>query len=203
MPAMRKANRTKLLDRSYNTRDAQLFVIATEGAKTETNYFKIFSDSRIKIEILATGEASDSAPQHVMERLNKFAHKYDLGEADTLWLVLDVDRWGSKNLSSVCRQAKQKKYCLAISNHCFEAWLYLHLNALNPNDTTCQHFKTRLRSMLGTYNSNNLDVAPFVEHIQDAVQRAKQLHPNTNQNWTPTPGSHVYRVVEMLLKATM
>ncbi|MDV3001863.1 MAG: hypothetical protein N5P05_003469 [Chroococcopsis gigantea SAG 12.99] len=35
MSPMGKANRTKLLDRSYNNRDAQLFVIATEGAKTE------------------------------------------------------------------------------------------------------------------------------------------------------------------------
>lgn len=200
---MRKANRTKLLDRSYNTRDAQLFIIATEGVKTEKSYFKIFSNSRIKIEIIATGAANDSAPQHVIERLNEFAQKYDLGKEDTLCLVLDVDRWGERNLSSVCRQAKQKKYCLAISNPCFEAWLCLHLDNLNPNDTTCQHFKTRLQSMLGSYNSSNIDVSHFVEHIQDAVQRAKQLHPNTNQNWTPTPGSHVYRVVEMLLKATI
>lgn len=198
---MRKAGRTKLLDRSYNTRDAQLFIVATEGAKTEKSYFKIFYNSRIRIEVLSTGEANDSAPQHVIERLNEFAQKYDLGEEDTLWLVLDVDRWGSKNLSSVCRQAKQKKYRLAISNPCFEAWLCLHLNDLDPNDKTCQDFKTRLQSILGSYNSSNIDVAPFKNRIQDAVQRAKQLHPNANQNWTPSPGSHVYRVVEMILKA--
>jgi len=152
---MRKAQRTKLLDRSYNTRDAQLFIIATEGAKTEESYFRIFQDSRIKIEVLPTGMANDSAPQHVIDRLNEFSQKYDLGEND-----------------------------------------------LDPSDTTCKDFKTRLRTILGSYNSSNLDISPFLEHIQAAIQRAKQLHPNANQNWPPTPGSHVYRVVEMLLKAT-
>lgn len=198
---MRKARRTKLLDRSYNMRDAQLFIIAAEGAKTEKSYFEIFYDSRIRIEVLSTGEANDSAPQYVIERLNEFAQKYDLGKEDTLCLVLDVDRWGARNLSSVCRQAKQKKYRLAISNPCFEAWLCLHFSDLDPNDKTCQDFKARLRSILGSYNSSNIDIALFKDYIQDAVRRAKQLHPNANQNWTPSPGSHVYRVVEMILKA--
>ena len=199
---MGKARRTKLIDRSYNIRDAQLFIIATEGAKTEKSYFNIFHDSRIKIEVLATGEANDSAPQHVIERLNEFTHKYDLGEEDTLCLVLDVDRWGAKNLSPVCREATQKNYCLAISNPCFEVWLCLHLDDLDPNDKTCKDFKTRLQSILGSYNSSNIDVAPFVKHIEDAVRRAKQLHPDPNENWPLTPGSHIHRVVEMILKAT-
>jgi hypothetical protein len=37
--------------------------------------------------------------------------------------------------------------------------------------------------------------------MQIAIQRAKKLHSNANQNWTPTPGSYVYRLVEMLLTA--
>jgi RloB-like protein len=198
---MQKSNRTKLLDRSYNIRDAQLFIIATEGAKTEKSYFEIFRNSRIKIEVLATGAKNDSAPHHVIERLNEFSEKYDFGEKDSLWLVLDVDNWGNKNLSTVCRQAKQKKYRLAISNPCFEVWLCLHLIDLDPTDTTCQDFKTRLRSILGSYNSSNLDASPFLEHIQAAIERAKKLHPNANQNWPLTPGSHVYRVIEMLFIA--
>ncbi|HBB31922.1 MAG TPA: hypothetical protein DDZ80_05015 [Cyanobacteria bacterium UBA8803] len=118
---MSRANRTKLLDRSYNKRDAQLFIIATEGVKTEKRYF--------------------------------------------------------------------------------EVWLCLHLDDLDPKDTNSQDFKRRLQSILGGYNSSNLDVTPFVENIQDAIRRAKQLHPNANQHWPPNPGSHVYRVVNMLLKA--
>ncbi|WP_199314156.1 hypothetical protein [Planktothrix sp. FACHB-1365] len=54
---MGKINRTKLLDRKYNNRDARLFIIATEGRDTEKQYFQgMFHDSRIKIEVLSTGE---------------------------------------------------------------------------------------------------------------------------------------------------
>lgn len=198
---MSKPSRTKLLDRNYNVRDAQLFIIATEGAKTEKIYFDIFHNSRIKVEIVATGEANDSAPQHVIKRLDEFAQKYDFGSEDSLWLVLDVDRWGDKTLSAVCRQAKQKGYQLAISNPCFETWLCLHFGDLEPNDRTCKDFKQRLRLVLGHYNSGNPDTTLFVEYIPDAIQKAKQMHPNANQYWPKTIGSHVYRVVEMIVNA--
>lgn len=202
MSAMKKTNRTKLLNRSYNTRDAQLFIIATEGAKTEKCYFEIFRNSRIKIEVLPTPKDNKSAPQYVIARLDDFAQQYDLRGKDTLWLVFDVDRWDFKNLSSVCRQAKQKKYGLAISNPCFEVWLCLHLlNNLNPNDISSNDFKVRLRSILGSYNKGKLDTTPYENKISDAIQRAKLLHPNPQHNWPPTPGTHVYRVVEMILKA--
>jgi predicted PolB exonuclease-like 3'-5' exonuclease len=198
---MKKRNRTKLLDRQYNKRDARLFVIATEGRETEKQYLARFHDSRIKIEILATGDDNKSAPQYVLERLDGFVQKYDLVQDDTLWLMFDVDRWGTKNISAICRQAKQKKYRLAISNPCFEVWLYLHFDALHPDDKNCQDFEARLRKKLGSYNKSNLDTDSFKDFIEEAVQRAKNLHPRHQQNWPPTPGSHVYRVVETLLKA--
>jgi hypothetical protein len=45
-------NRTKLLDRQHDRRDARLFIIATEGAVTEKKYFQMFGNSRIKVEVL-------------------------------------------------------------------------------------------------------------------------------------------------------
>jgi hypothetical protein len=198
---MKKHNRTKLLDRSYNIRDAQLFVIATEGAKTEKCYFNFFKDSRIHIEVIETGEKNDSAPQHVLNRLNDFAQKYDFGEEDQLWLVLDVDRWPKQNLKQVCSESIQKKYRLAISNPCFEVWLWLHLDDLSPNNRTCDDFEKALRSTLGSYNSSNLNRDHFFPYIQDAINRAKMLHPNTQEYWPSTIGSHVYRVVEQICQA--
>ncbi len=198
---MKKHNRTKLLDRQYNKRDARLFVIATEGRKTEKQYFAIFHDSRIKIEILPTGDDNKSAPLYVLERLDGFVQKYDLTKDDTLWLMFDVDSWGEKNISAICRQAKQKDYQLAISNPCFEVWLYLHFDDLHPDDNKSQDFEARLRNKVGSYNKSNLDTNVFKDYIEEAVQRAKNLHPSHQQHWPPKPGTHVYRVVEMLLKA--
>ncbi|BAB75106.1 RloB family protein [Anabaena sp. FACHB-709] len=198
---MRRINRTKLLDRQHDRRDAKLFIVATEGKETEKQYFGMFHSTRIKIEVLATGDDGKSAPQYVLERLNTFKDNYDLNEEDMLWLVLDVDRWGENNLSLVCREAKQKNYYLAISNPCFEIWLYLHFDDLNSQDRTCNDFKTKLRKILGSYNSSNLDLSVYKPNITNATNRAKLLHPNSQQNWPPELGTHVYRLVEIILQS--
>jgi len=117
-----------------------------------------------------------------------------------LWLVLDVDRWGDEKLSLVCREAKQKNYHLAISNPCFEVWLYLHCAELNPEDKTCKQFKASLRKMLGSYNGSNLDLSQYEPHLITAIERAKIPRPDLQQNWPPTIGTHVYRLVELLLQ---
>jgi hypothetical protein len=192
--------RKKLLDRQHDRRDARLFIVATEGKETEKQYFGMFGSSRIKVEVLSTGEDNKSAPNYILERLNIFKDKYDLNDDDMLWLVIDVDRWGDKKLSEVCREAKQKGYHLAVSNPCFEVWLYLHLDDLNAEDRTGGDFEKRIREILGSYNKSNLDLSKYQQTIHDAVNRAKQLHPNPSQNWPPSIGSHVYKLVEILLE---
>ncbi|MEQ8975815.1 MAG: RloB family protein [Coleofasciculus sp. C1-SOL-03] len=198
---MSRINRTKLLDRQPDRRDAKLFIVATEGEVTERQYFGMFHSTKIKVEVLATGDDHKSAPQYVLNRLNDFNEKYDLNDDDMLWLVFDVDRWSPNNLSLVCREAKQKNYHLAISNPCFEVWLCLHFADLDPQDTNCQDFKARLRMLLGSYNSSKLNLSLYEPKIADAVARAKQLHSTATQNWPPTSGTHVYRLVEILLQS--
>jgi len=187
---MGKINRTKLLDRQHDLRDAKLFIIATEDELTEKQYFGIFRSSQIKVEVLATGADGKSAPQYVLNRLVEFKERYDLNEDDMLWLVFDVDRW---DLSLVCREARQKGYHLAVSNPCFEVWLCLHFDDLDPLDRTCKDFKERLRTILGSYNSSNLDLSLYKLNIRNAVNRAKALHSDSQQNWPPIIGSHVYQ----------
>ena len=198
---MGKIKRTKLLDRQQDRRDAKLFIVATEGKETEKQYFRLFNSSRIKVEILATTEDGKSSPEYVLERLDIFKERYDLDEDDMLWLVSDVDRWGPKKLSSVCSQARQKGYNLAISNPCFEVWLTLHFEDINTQDRTCDNFKARLRTILGSYNGSNLDISAYQQNIENAVNRAKNLHQIFRQDWPPTLGTHVYRLVEILLES--
>jgi RloB-like protein len=197
---MGKINRTKLLDRQHDRRDARLFIIATEGAVTEKQYFERFGNSRIKVEVLATGSDNKSAPKYVFDRLNSFKEQFDLHEDDMLWLVIDVDRWNRDGeLSQICREAKQKNYHLAVSNPCFEVWLCLHFGDLDPEDRTCKQFKSSLGKILGSCNS----ISPYAPHLPDAVERAKILHPDPQQNWPPTIGTHVYRLVEILLQLAL
>jgi len=112
-----------------------------------------------------------------------------------------VDRWGARKLSSVCSQARQKGYNLAISNPCFEVWLTLHFEDINSQDRTCDNFKARLRTVLGSYNGSNLDISAYRDNIENAVNRAKNLHQNSQQSWPPTLGTHVYRLVEIVLES--
>jgi hypothetical protein len=196
---MGKINRTKLLDRQHDRRDARLFVIATEGAVTEKKYFEMFGNSRIKVKVLETGSDNKSAPKYVFDRLNLFKEQFDLDRDDMLWLVLDVDRWNKDGeLSQICSEAKQKGYHLAVSNPCFEVWLCLHFGDLDPDDKTCKQFKSSLGKILGSLNSSTLDLSPYEPHFVAAVARAKILHPDPQQNWPPTLGTHVYRLVELL-----
>ncbi|WP_373533800.1 RloB family protein [Microcoleus sp.] len=198
---MAKIKRTKLLDRKQGWREAKLFIVATEGEETEKQYFGMFKSTRIQVEILATPEDGKSSPEYVLKRLDKCKKQYDLNEDDMLWLVSDVDRWRDEKLSEVCRQARQKGYNLAISNPCFEVWLTLHFEDINSEDRTCKNFKARLRTILGSYNGSNLDISAYEPNTKDAVNRAKNLHPSSQHNWPPTLGTHVYRLVEILLKS--
>ncbi len=198
---MAKIKRTKLLDREQDRRDVKLFIVATEGKETEKQYFGMFKSTRIKVEILATTEDGKSSREYVLERLDKFKERYDINEDDMLWLVSDVDRWGDKKLSDVCSQARQRGYYLAISNPCFEVWLTLHFEDINTEDRTCDNFKARLRTILGSYNGSNLNISAYKPNTKDAVNRAKNLHPSSQQDWPPTLGTHVYRLVEILQKS--
>jgi hypothetical protein len=119
---MGRINRTKLLDRQQDRRDARLFVIATEGKETEKQYFNMFNSSRIKVEVLPTGEDGKSAPQYVLDRLDGFREQYDL-DADDM--------------------------------------------------------------------------------IKEAIERAKNLHPDPQEYWPTSIGSHIYRLVELICLITV
>ena len=197
---MRKINRTKLLDRKHDRRSAKLFVIATEGANTEKQYFEMFGNRKVKVEILATGDDNKSAPEYVLERLDKFKDRYDFHEDDEFWLVIDVDRW-KKQLVTVCPQAKQKGYQLAISNPCFEIWLCLHFDDLLQQDRTCKDFEARLRNILGSYNKSNLDISAYAPNVKRAVERSRNLDLNLQESWTSQLGTRVYKLVESILQS--
>ena len=193
-----RIRRTKLLDRTVNVRDATLCVIATEGEHTEKQYFAVFSNRRVRVWTLPTGEDHQSAPHHVLSRLDKFKQEHDLNEEDTLWLMVDVDHRRAGELDPICREAVQKGFGLAISNPCFELWLLLHFAEADASDMRCGAVETRLRTVLGSYNKTNLNMELYHPQMAEAIQRARALDTNPQARWPDFPGTHVYKVVEML-----
>ena len=179
-------------------KDTTLFIIATEGAKTEDQYFTIFRNPKIQVEVI-TAIDNRSAPDYVLGRLDNFYEKYELDVNDELWLMIDVDNWKNRNLANVCQQCLQKGYRLAISNPCFELWLLLHHIIPDYNEATCKQIKRALKDCLGSYNGSRLDLGKYKDHVNNAIQNAKLLDVNSEDRWPQSLGTHVYRVVERIL----
>ena len=205
-----RIQRTGLIDRTVQHRDARIFVIATEGTDTEPTYFRglqeraVIDRSHVHVEVVETPrEGGASAPKHVLGRLDAFASRYRLFEGlDELWLVIDVDRWPAQQLSEVAQVATQKGYELAVSNPCFELWLLLHVADAPAGAQTSAECEAGLRRALGAYRKTSLDLATFARRaaVEAAIGRARTLDPGDGSRWPHETGSHVYRLAERLLR---
>lgn len=120
-------------------RDYSLFAIAAEGTVREPEYFQPFDGiERIKVDIIKPELEEDengwqrgpgSSPSQVLKRVKDYIDKYQLseGNGDSLWCVIDVDRWPQEQIEELhafCNQ-KQNRH-LVISNPCIEIWLLYH-----------------------------------------------------------------------------
>jgi len=187
-------------------RDDRLFIIATEDTHAPARYFEIFKNPRIKVHVLPT-EQGLSAPQHVLERLDKYIREYETKDKiDQFWLMLDTDDWIKpnhiQNFKKVCAEAVKKRFQLAHSNPCFEVWLLLHLTELDASKqfNNADEAISHLKCVLGEYSKRTIDCTRFPpEAARTAVERAKKLDVSPNDRWPQEMGSHVYRIVEKLL----
>jgi hypothetical protein len=194
------SRRKRPLDHSVaHLRDTRLIIIAAEGEKTEKQYFSIFRNRRVQVKVLHT-EDGLSSPKHVFDRLAKYKKAYDVKGDDELWLVIDVDRWTQQMLSDIATGCLQKGFRLAVSNPCFEIWLYLHHGDIAAGSTlTKQQLEQMLKDALGVFNKTNLDLAQYRDRVQEAVDRAVALDTTAGERWPSTVGTHVYRVAQAIL----
>ena len=201
--------------RRTKVRDARLIIIATEGEHTEKQYFQALADeyrnSKIHVEILATTDTK-SAPNHVIERLNKFKQQYSLEANDELWLVIDVDKWEVRLLSEIAKTCIANQYLLAVSNPCFELWLLLHIakwdeysaeqvQALfeNSKDGNRTVLEKELMQRVGEHKKSNLKSELYIPHVELAIEQAKVLDTNPNDRWTQSIGTRVYIIAQSII----
>lgn len=172
-----------------------------EGEKTEEQYFSLFRSTRVRVEILPAGPEGLSAPKQVLERLVKFEDQFDLGGDDEKWLVLDVDRQRGQFLDEVTQVARESGYGLAISNPCFELWLLLHFQDAPLADADCAAMIECLRPHVGGHNKARIKLEPYTPaRMAEAAARARALEGGPDTRWPAPPGTHVFRVVERLLR---
>lgn len=114
-------------------RDYRLFAIACEGTVTEPGYFRPFDGiNRVKVDIIEPDtEETDggSSPRKVLERVQAYIQEHQLSAevGDSLWCVIDVDRWPQEQIEELHTFCEQKEnWHLVISNPCIEIWLLYH-----------------------------------------------------------------------------
>lgn len=175
----------------------RLFIIATEGAKTELCYFRWFSDEHIHIVCPRVNHRS--APSQILRRLNRTLEEYELKDTDEAWIVVDKDQWSDAQLKELYEWSReQTNYHLAVSNPQFEFWLLLHFEngARVTGSSACLR---RLKNHWPDYNENRPDMSRLTAGIADAVRRGKQKDTPPCTDWPRNTGSTVYRLVEKLV----
>jgi hypothetical protein len=192
MAARRRSFRRSYGQRSYK----KLFVIATEGKKTEPSYFRLLQGDNKIVRILCLKGDAKSAPAYILKRMNAFLKEEDLKDTDEAWIVVDQDQWEQEQLKSLFQWAELKtNQDVALSCPNFEYWLLLHFEDGKKlsSSTECT---VRLKRYLPGYDKG-VDVGKFpLEAIRQAIMRAKIRKQAGKQGSTT-----VYRLVENILNA--
>jgi hypothetical protein len=197
---MPSKNRFKRLPASRETR--KLFVIATEGKETEKIYFSVFYGDEyrknVRVQVLPT-KKGDSAPKYVLKRLRKYAQDAGVRRGDELWIVVDVDSWGTQALDTLCEECVHSGYSVALSNPCFELWLALHQeNPRTPPETRgCEQ---ELERLLGRYDKTAYDVNKLIPHIHLAIGQTRRLDRVPDDTWPRETGTRVYKLAAKLIE---
>ena len=175
-------------------------VVAFEGAETEPTYFELFRTPREKtVQYKPVGNPNHkSKPSEVLQRLTKEFKNYK--KTDEAWLVIDRDAWPETELNKVCKDAREKGFYVALSNPCFELWLYLHLrdNTAFVDRHDCQR---RLATVLAKYSpekKGDYDAELLKEHIARAIARAAALDIHPHTPWPTHQCTRVYKLVQSL-----
>lgn len=184
----------------------KLFLIASEGAETEPLYFEELKplvagrDAIIRVKLVANPNHG-SHPKEVLKRLRAAAKKEAIKLGDDLWLVIDRDAWNEADLEEVCKQAKTLGYFVALSNPCFELWLYLHLqnNSHFIDRHQCQREFGKVCKSYEAKGKSGYDAKSLMKEIGKAIERAKAIDVRPADPWPKTQATRVYLLVEKLL----
>ncbi len=207
--------------RIENVREQRkLFVIATEGEKTEKIYFDYLKNTgllklNINIIVLNT-KGGRSSPKQVLKRLQIYNEENNIDtQKDELWLVIDRDR-GSNSLNDIqeiYKNCKKDNIGFAFSNPCFELWLLIHKQDVSCIDVKEKdlilhnkkqskngktYLETKISELFNGYNKKRPNYYRFIPATELAITNAKKLISDVD----PVPDSlatFVYRLVEKII----
>ena len=189
---------------SGKERYKKMFLIATEGARTEPQYFALFREfdkisSVVHVKCVRRSVGA-SSPQHVLSAMRKYLSDRGLRKSDEAWLVVDRDEWSEKDLAVLFAWSQESEnYEIALSNPKFEYWLLLHFENATSSLSSSQ-CSNKLRIHMPKYDERLRSSQINLASINMAVKRAQKQDNPPCDTWLTTTGTTVYRLVERILK---
>ncbi len=190
-------------------RDYSLFAIATEGSEREPDYFRLFDGiDRIKVDIIepetseeeeASEKRNASSPSKVLEKVKAYISENQLSaeDGDSLWCVIDVDKWPQKQINELHAFCAQKdNWHLVISNPCIEIWLLYHKRA-NLTDLGIQTAKDAKRA-LDKIEKGGYYYIKYLPLMLDAIKNAQSADSNPDRYMPQLLETKIYQLAQAL-----
>lgn len=214
-PGLSKIEEQKLKKRLHRQDYQKLFLIFTEGTKTEPYYFEGFKKAiekgheNVLIEIIGVGEATTKLLKHAEE----FIEKYEVENAE-IWLVTDKDDFPDSQFNELIRQCRKRDkekfmknyWHSAWSNECFELWFILHFSFYQAAATRNEYYrmlKDRFKKLgIGKYEKNSskiFDILVEYGSPKSAIGYARKLY-DEKKDMVPSRAVPCTNVFELVLE---
>jgi hypothetical protein len=180
-------------------------LIVSEGEITEPEYFRAFAKAcrnpRVDVEIATEHGVPRTVVEVARDRKKEGAQeaareKDDNLAYDSVWCVFDIDE--HPRVGEAKEMARDNGIDLAISNPCFELWLFLHF-AENPGMQDRAAIKQKLKRHVLKYDKH-IDYATYSAGYEQAVTRASKMDQAAEEAHEPhrNPTTGVYNLTELI-----
>ncbi|MGA5705950.1 RloB family protein [Streptomyces cellulosae] len=190
------------LSKPKNTRlEHTKILIATEGEKTEPQYFEkftaLFRAKAVRVvSVKPVGVGRDPLSVVNEARRLRDRERKDGDPFDAVWCVVDVDEHA--NLERACVEARRSSIDIAISSPCFEIWLLWHYeDRFVWIDSTALSRSLRRKGFSG---KSMPPTFPY-ESYPEAMARASRCEEAKVIHAPPNPHSTIPSLVSTLLQA--
>ena len=215
----KKNDRFKRSEKNIDPRP--VFFIASEGERTEPDYFGIILAKLYpNIRMVMLGEKQNlrgNDPKKLVKRIQgnfrELREQIDKIIQCEAWVVVDKDEWTVEQLNEVANwvnaENNKKKavfHGMALSNPCFEFWLLLHFKE-EKGELDCNKCISRLkRKHIPDYDKRLNDPKATKlfskKDIEYAIRQSEMKNKGLNEDWPRQPGhTTVHILVKHILNA--
>lgn len=196
---------------------SKIFILAYEGNISEPQYYEALKE-KLKykehlvqvVSLKRDPKDTKSAPNHVFHKLKKVKEEFNLKSTDEFWMIIDKDRWVLDKWVEKCKS--EGNFNIALSNPCFEFWLFLHIAELSDytiieqNDMKENGKVNKKKNLLDQilndlmedgYSKTNIKPERFLTKISNAIRQGIELDSNEIHE---SLGSHNYKLVQRLIE---